>query len=108
MAKVRRGEVWWAQLPPPVGMRPVLILTRNTALDVRSSITVAPLTRTRRGINSEVDLTRNDGVPTDCTISLDNILTIPKATLQRKIVKLTPAKLDDVCRAMHFALDLPF
>lgn len=108
MAKARRGEVWWAQLPPPAGTRPVLILTRNGALDMRTSITVAPLTRTRRGIDSEVDLIRNDGVPTDCTISLDSMLTIPKSALQRKIVKLAPAKLDDVCRAIHFALELPF
>jgi mRNA interferase MazF len=108
MAKLRRGEVWWSQLPAPAGLRPVLILTRNAASDSRTSITVAPLTRTRRGIDSEVDLSRSDGVPTDCTISLDNMLTIPKATLQRKIVKLAPTKLDEVCRAMHFALELPF
>lgn len=108
MAKARRGEVWWAELPLPAGMRPVLILTRDSARDARTSVTVAPLTRTRRGIESEVDLARNDGVPTDCTVSLDSMLTIPKATLRRKIARLAPARLDDVCRAIHFALALPF
>ena len=108
MAKMARGEVWWANLPPPAGPRPVVILTRNGVLEKRSSVTVAPLSRTRRNIPSEVNLARTDGVPSDCSISLDGILTIPKALLQRRIATLNSTRLDELCRAIHFALELPF
>ena len=108
MAILARGEIWWASLPAPAGRRPVLILTRTAVLNARTHVTVAPISRTQRGIASEVPLTRADGVPTDCAISLDSILTIPSAVLQRKIVALPSPKMGEVCQAIHFALDLPF
>ena len=108
MAKLSRGEIWWTALPLPAGRRPTLILTRDSILDHRSNITVAPISRTRRGIPSEVELNQADGVPSDCAVSLDSILTIPKIYLQRKITTLAAAKMSEICRAIHFALDLPF
>ena len=71
---MRHGEVWWADLRKPVGRRPVLLLSRDSAYRVRRSVTVAPLTRTERRIPTEVALDRSDGVPAQCVVSLDDIL----------------------------------
>jgi mRNA-degrading endonuclease toxin of MazEF toxin-antitoxin module len=45
---VKRGEIWWAELPPPVGNRPVIILTRDAVLENIGSIVLALVTRTIR------------------------------------------------------------
>ncbi len=76
---MRRGEVWWAELPQPIGRRPVLLLSRDVAYSVRTSVTVAVITRTIRNIPVEVLLAQEDGMPTDCVVNLDNILTVPKS-----------------------------
>jgi mRNA interferase MazF len=64
-----RGEVWWADLPPPVGHRPVLILTRSSAVLARNQVVVAQITRTVHNLQSEVPLTRTDGMPKDCIVN---------------------------------------
>jgi len=103
---VRRGEVWWATLPAPVGRRPVLLLSRNRAYDVRNAVTVAFLTTTVRNIPVEVKLTpREDGVTKDCVINLDVISTIPKTTLDSRICSLSATRLENVEASIHFALD---
>jgi mRNA interferase MazF len=104
---VRRGEVWWARLRAPKGSRPVLLLSRDSAYGRRTHITVAPLTRAARSIQTEVALsTANDGVPTDSVVNLDDIETIPARWLDRRIATLSAQKMDDVNRAIRFALDL--
>ncbi len=103
---MRRGEVWWATLPAPIGRRPVLLLSRNAAYVVRTSVTVAPLTRTIHEIPVEVPLGLQDGLPQDCVINLDGILTIPKRTLDRKLATLSSEKMQLVEKAIQFALAL--
>lgn len=103
MAAHRQGEIWWASLPEPAGHRPVLILTRSDALPRLTSITVAPLTRTIRGIPTEVVLSPDDGVPSLCAISLDNILTIRKTSLESRIVALKRNTLQEVFNAIRAA-----
>lgn len=103
---MRRSEVWWAQLPAPVGRRPVLLLSRDTAYRVRSSVTVGAVTRTIRGIPVEVPLGPEDGMPTECVVNLDDILTIPKARLAERITSLSGEKMSAVAKAIAFALDL--
>ena len=63
---MRRGEVWWVNLPRPVGRRPVLLLSRNAAYRVRTAVTVAAITRTIRHIPVEVMLNQSDGMPALC------------------------------------------
>lgn len=104
---MQRGDVWWADLPAPVGRRPVLLLSRNAAYRVRTSITVAVITRTIRGIPVEVVLDQADGMPSRCVVNLDDILTIPKSTLANRLTILSPDKMADVAAAIAFALDLP-
>ncbi len=90
---MRRGEVWWAALPLPVGRRPVLLLSRNAAYAVRASVTVAPATRTIHDIPAEVHLGPDDGLSAECVVNLDNVLTVPKKCLDRAVTTLFPAKM---------------
>jgi len=103
---MRRGEVWWAELPQPVGRRPVLLLSRDAAYSVRTSVTVAIVARTIRNIPVEVLLQPEDGMPTKCVVNLDDILTIPKSRLTERITALSSEKMTAVGKASVFALDL--
>jgi mRNA interferase MazF len=103
---MRRGEVWWAELASPVGRRPVVLLSRDSAYRVRTSVTVGVITRTIRNIPVEVPLDVNDGMPQDCVVNLDDILTIPKDRLVERITTLSSQKMTAIARAVIFALDL--
>lgn len=103
---MRRGEVWWAELPPPVGKRPALLLSRNAAYKVRTSVTVAMITRTIRQIPVEVMIGPEDGMPARCVINVDNIVTVPKSALTGRITSLSSDKMAAVENAIIFALDL--
>ncbi len=95
-------------MPPPVGRRPVLILTRSDALPVLANVTVAPLTRTIQDIVSHVVLSPdNDGVPTLCAVSLDNIMTARKSVLDSRIVALSDETMDAVFQAIRFVFAMP-
>ena len=103
---MHRGEVWWADLPLPAGRRPVLLLSREAAYKVRSSVTTAVITRTIRSIPVEVLLGKEDGMPVKCAVNLDDIITIPKSSLVERITALSPVKMSAVAVAIAFALDL--
>ena len=103
---MRRGEVWWADLPPPAGRRPVVLLSRNEAYAVRQLVIVAPITTRVRRIPTEVPLGPEEGLPKACVVNLDTITTIPKHTLTQPIGPLPPGKLASVERALRFALEL--
>ena len=109
MPAKRQGQVWWANLPVPLNWRPVLILTRDSALTNLLWVTVAPLTRTIRGINSEVILEPDDdGVPQRCAVTLDSIATVEHDLLTQHLTTLSTQRMDEVWEALHFAFDLPF
>lgn len=108
MRAKRQGEVWWANLPEPLGWRPVLILTRSELLTKLQWVTVAPLTRTIRGLGSEVRLGPDDGLPQSCVVSLDNVATVEQDRLSQHIATLSPEKLNQVWEAQHYAFDLPY
>ena len=103
---MRRGEIWWVELPSPIGRRPALLLSRDSAYKVRTSITVAMVTRTIRGIPVEVLIGPEEGMPVECAVNLDNILTIPKSRLRQRITTLPSTKMTAVAKAVIFALDL--
>ena len=104
---MRRGEVWWAELPPPAGRRPVLLLSRDRAYRVRTSVTIAVITRTIREIPVEVPLGPEDGMPAACVVNVDDILTVPKSVLKDRVTVLSANKMEAVASAIRFALDLP-
>jgi len=103
---MRRGEVWWADLPAPAGRRPIVLLSRNEAYAVRELVTVAPITTRVRRIPTEVPLGPAEGLPKACVVNLDTITTIPRRSLTQPIGPLSPDKLAAVERALMFALGL--
>jgi mRNA interferase MazF len=99
---VNRGEVWWYELPDS-GRRPGCILTRQGAIPVLNALLLAPATRTIRGIATQVRLGPEDGMPTECALSFDNLLTVPKALLTERITRLSPPRLAELCAALEVA-----
>ncbi|OBI45642.1 toxin [Mycobacterium kyorinense] len=97
---MQRGELWFAATPG--GDRPVLVLTRDPVADRIGAVVVAALTRTRRGLVSELELTAaQDNVPSDCVVNFDNIHTLPRAAFRRKITRLSSARLHQMCRTLR-------
>ena len=104
---MRRGEIRWTTFHTPDKRRPVLVLTRNSALRFLTGITVAPITSTVRDIPTEVLLTpEEDGVQVVCAANLDNIQTIQKGRLGSLIATLSPERMQEVERAVCFALGM--
>jgi mRNA interferase MazF len=101
---VRRGEVWWVELPG-AGRRPHVILTRDAAIPVLTSVLGVPATRTIRGIPTEVRLGPEDGMPDECALALDSVRPIRKAFCVERICSLAPAVMHRVCRALALAAD---
>jgi mRNA interferase MazF len=100
---MRRGELWFAATPG--GDRPVLVLTRDPVAERIGFIVVAMLTRTKRGLVSELDLTtRADGVPSDCVVDFDNLFTLPRETFRRRITALSPRRMREACEALNAAM----
>lgn len=104
---MKRAEVWWAELPSPVGSRPVVILTRDAVLHSIDSIVVTLVTRTIRGLPTEVVLGRQQGLPVRCVANLDNILTVPRERLKRLMGACNTSKVGELNQAIKAALDLP-
>jgi mRNA interferase MazF len=103
---MQRGEIWWANLDPPAGKRPVILLSRDEAYSIRSLVIIAPITTRIRNIPSEVMLTTADGLPKDCVINLNTITTIDKDSLQSRLTIISPEKLKKVDNAIRFSLGL--
>ena len=100
---MQRGEVWFAKTPG--GDRPVLVLTRDPVADRIGSVVVAALTKTRRGLISEFELTpREDGVPTECVVNFDNMHTLPNSAFRRLVAQLSPQRLAESCSVLRDAM----
>jgi mRNA interferase MazF len=99
---MRRGEIWFARTPG--GDRPVLVLTRDPVAERIGSVVVAALTRTVRGLVSELELTPEaDGVPTACVVNFDNLHTIEREALRRHVATLSPRRMAQACRVLDDA-----
>lgn len=99
---MNRGEVWWVERPE-AGRRPHLILTREAAVTVLTSVLAVPATRTIRGIDTEVELGLEDGMPDRCALTLDNMRAIDKEFFIRPICTLGPERMASVCKALDRA-----
>ena len=100
---LKRGEVWWAKLDK---RRPVVLVSRNEAYDVRSLVIAAPTTTTIRGYAVEVKLGRREGLVRDCVVNCDWLVTIPKEDLLERAGVLSGPKLRQLDDALRFALGL--
>src|SRR3990170_1608670 len=103
MARLRRGEVRWYKFQQPDKKRPVVILTRDSALDFLGEVTIAPITSTIRDIPSEVLLMKEDGMPRDCAINLDHIQTVSRGKIGPLITTLSVTKMSELRFALLFA-----
>jgi mRNA interferase MazF len=96
---MQNGEIWFAATPG--GDRPVLVLTRDPVADRIGSVVVAAITRTTRGLVSELELAPEvDGVPTACVVNFDNVHTLPRAQFRRRVAALRPPRMAQACRAL--------
>ena len=102
--RLERGEVRFYRFLSPDKERPVLILTRRSALGYLGRVTVAPITSTIREIPSEVRLTQADGMPRDCAVNLDHVQTVTRARVGPLIATVSPEKMSEVRAALLFAL----
>ena len=99
---MQRGEIWFAATPG--GDRPVLILTRDPVAERIGSVVVAALTRTRRGLVSELELTAvDDGLPDDCVVNFDNVHTLARERFRKRVGSLSPARMVQACRTLNAA-----
>ncbi len=103
---MNRGEVRWYQFTQPDKKRPVLILTRGSILEFLGEVTIAPITSTVRDIPSEVSLSKQDGMTRECAVNCDHIQTVSKRKIGALLTSLPPQKMQDVSRALRFALNL--
>lgn len=98
--------MWWANAPPPIGRRPVVLVSREQIYGVRRHVTVVPLTTIVRNIPTEVALGPDDGVPKRCVANADSITTIDKRRLSGFMCALERSKIDVLDKAIKFALAL--
>ena|SRR5258708_2498862 len=103
---MRRGELWTANLGADVGLRPVLLLSRDGTYQYRNQATVALITRTMRRLRSQVSVGPEDGLTYDGVINCDDVHTVYLDQLQRAIAPLTPIKLRAVEQALLVAIDI--
>jgi len=103
--RLERGEVRLYRFASPDKERPVLILTRRSALGYLARVTVAPITSTIRGVPSEVALGIEDGMKQPCAVNLHNVVTIAKDGLGRRLTQLGPDRMRQVCAALALALE---
>jgi len=102
--RVNRGDIYLCRFALPDKQRPVLILTRDSAIGVLSTVTVAPITSTVRDVPSEVILDIDDGMKGRCVVNLHNAVTIPQERLGRRVASLSPQRMQEICLALRFSL----
>lgn len=103
-ARIARGDVRLYNFAPPDKSRPVVILTRESALGYLGTVTVAPVTSTIRGVPSEVLLNEEDGMKVPCAVNLHNPVTVTQERLGRRVAQLSPARMHQICAALRFSL----
>ncbi len=104
MSVPRRGEVWWGEIEE-VGRRPFLVMTRSAAIPVLNNLLAAPVTRTVRNLPTELLLGPEDGMPTECAASFDNLRVVPKSYLVERVCTLEPIRVIEACSALRAAVD---
>ena len=102
--RIARGDVRLYSFAVPDKKRPVVVLTRNSAIDYLSTVTVAPITTTIRGVPSEVVLSEDDGMKSACAVNLHNAVTVSQERLGKRVAQLGSARMREVCAALRFAV----
>lgn len=103
-SRIARGDVRLYQFAPPDKSRPVVVLTRDSALTYLSTATVAPITSTIRGVPSEVVLNEEDGMRSVCAVNLHNAVTVSQQRLGKRVAQLSSLRMREICAALGFSL----
>jgi mRNA interferase MazF len=101
---ITRGDVRLYRFAPPDKQRPVVVLTRESAVAYLSTVTVAPVTSTIRGVPSEVVLNEADGIKNPCAVNLHNLVTVSQQRLGRRVARLSEVRLSEICAAVRFSI----
>jgi mRNA interferase MazF len=101
---IARGDIRLYRFAPPDKERPVVVLTRESATAYLSTVTVAPITSTIRGVPSEVVLDESDGMKKECAVNLHNMVTVSQQRLGRRVAQLSAARLRQICAAVRFSV----
>ena len=101
---IARGDVRLYRFAPPDKNRPVVVLTRDSAIAYLSTVTVAPITSTIRGVPSEVVLSEEDGMKAPCAVNLHNAVTVSQKRLGRRVARIGSLRMSEVCTALRFSL----
>lgn len=99
-----RGQVRWYRFQRPDKRRPVVVLTRDSALELLGEVTIAPITTTIREIPTEVVLTEGDGMARECAVNLDHVQTVSRGKLGPLVTTLRSDRLEEIQGALLFAL----
>ena len=103
MSTPEQGDIWWAEAEDK--RRPVLVVTRSDVVSVLTSVVVAPVTRTVRGIPTEIALSERHGLADDCAASFDNLQPIRRSFLTEHVGRLDVDERDEICRALRALAD---
>jgi mRNA interferase MazF len=101
---IARGDVRLYRFAPPDKSRPVLVLTRDSAISYLSTVSVAPITSTIRGVPSEVSLGKDDGMKAPCAVNLHNTITVSQNRLGKRVARLSALRMSEICAALRFSL----
>jgi len=104
MTEPARDEIWLVELRDHAP-RPYLVLSRDAAIPVLRRVVAAPVTRTIRGIPTEVPLGSAEGLGVECVASFDNVETVSKSSLTRRIGAVGPARRHEICEALRSVVD---
>ena len=102
--EIARGDVRFYRFAPPDKTRPVLVLSRNSAINYLNTVTVAPITSPIRGVPSEVLLNELDGMKAPCAVNLHNVTTIPQKHAGKRVSRLGRRRMGEICAATRFSL----
>ena len=103
-SRIAQGDIRLYQFAPPDKKRQAVVLTRNSAIAYLSTITVAPITSTIRGVPSEVVLSEEDGMKTPCAVNLHNAVTVSQDRLGKRVAQLNSLRMNEICAALRFSL----
>jgi mRNA interferase MazF len=102
--RIARGDVRLYNFAPPDKKRPVVVLTRDSAVAYLSTVTVAPVTSAIRGVPSEVVLNEDDGMKASCAVNLHNAVTVSQDRLGKRVAQLSSLRMQEICAALRFSL----
>jgi len=100
-----QGDIYRYKFKEPNKSRPVLILTRTDLISGLNTVTIAEITTTIRGNDSEVWLDESDGIDEECVVNLINIQTVLKEKIRSYVTHLSDERMQEVFEAIKFAFD---